>query len=123
MINRQILRFFIIGTSASATHFIGVVCLVELFTLQPLIANIFAFFLAFQISYIGHRYWTFNHRQHALGSLPKFFTVASFGFIMNEGLFALCLHVFNWYYPIALAITLITVAIMTFILSKFWAFA
>ena len=85
--------------------------------------NVFAFLLAFQVSYLGHRYWTFNHQKHSLASLPKFFSVAAGGFLINEGVFALLLHLSGWYYPIALGITLVLIAILTFLLGKFWAFA
>lgn len=126
MINKilfwQLFRFGIVGLSAATVNFIGVVLLVEYANLEPLIANIIAFLLAFNVSYIGHRFWTFNHKKHQSNSAPKFFIIAINSLLLNEAIFALLLHVTSLHYTVALIITIFLVAIVTFILSKLWAF-
>tara|TARA_R110000868_G_scaffold407985_1_gene690057 strand:+ start:13771 stop:14148 length:378 start_codon:yes stop_codon:yes gene_type:complete len=118
----QLMRFGIIGASAAAVNMFMLYYFVETYQLMPLVANIFAFLIAFLVSYFGHRHWTFREKQHANSSLPKFFMVAAMGFLLNEALFAVFLHVFHIYYMLALFITLIIVAVVTFVFSKFWAF-
>lgn len=118
----QLFRFGITGTTAALVNFFSVVLIVEYAHLQPLVANIFAFLLAFNVSYFGHRFWTFGHKSHGRESLPKFFTISITCFFLNEGLFALLLAKTQLHYTWALIITILIVAILSFVLSKLWAF-
>jgi putative flippase GtrA len=116
----QLLRFGVIGTSAAAVNMVGVIILVECFAWQPLWANVIAFLIAYNVSFFGHRFWTFAEGNAQ--SCQKFFMVACFSFIINEGLFYMLLHWVGWWYPVALFVDLLCVAVVTFIFSKFWAF-
>ena len=126
MINRalifQVGRFGIVGVSAAVVNFAVVVAIVEWFGWNPLLANIVAFAIAYQVSFFGHNYWTFG-RQTAT-SIPwlKFLLVALASFALSESLFFVFLHFVGLYYPIALILVLIMVPPITFVLSKFWAF-
>lgn len=121
-ISNQLFFFISIGASSALVHIVTVLNLVTQLALSPLLANIIAFLIAFNVSYIGHKYLTFseldNHKQL---SLPHFFLVASSGGIINEGLYYLILHYTHINYLIALVLVLATVAIYSFILSRFWA--
>ena len=120
---RELFWFGVVGISAMLTHFLLVVLLVPL-GLKPLQANVIAYLLAFQVSYWGHRLKSFDaghlpHRQ----TLPRFFTVASLSFLLNEGMYFLLLHYTPLDYRVALLIVLFAVALITFVLSRSWAFA
>lgn len=121
----QLMRFGIVGVSAAAVHFSVVVFLVQVgLVKQPLVANVFGFMLAFQVSYSGHRFWTFRgttvtHKT----AWAKLLLVSASGFCANEGLFYLFLTVAGLPYPLALFIVLAIMPIITFTLSKFWVFA
>lgn len=120
---KQVFRFGGVGLSALILHWCTVLILVSFWEQRPLVANAFAFLLAFQLSYWGHRHWTFqgsslSHKK----SLFRFLLVAIFGFILNQTLFSALLSFSNLPYPIALLIVLIIVSFSTFIFSKFWAF-
>lgn len=119
----QLIRFGIIGFCAAAVHTIIVVWLVKSFGFNPLIANIFAFLIAFNVSYVGHRYWSFaeTNAKHKI-AIPRFLLVAIISFILNEGLFYIFLNIFNFYYIAALLLVLIIVPIFTFVSSKLWVF-
>ena len=68
--------FFFTGTGsiAAGVHLLIVINLVTFLNIQPLIANIFAFFIAFNISFLGHKYLTFAKLQNEKQlSLPHFF--------------------------------------------------
>jgi putative flippase GtrA len=54
----QLARFGVVGVAAMTVHWLVVMVLVPL-GLLPLIANMIAFAIAFNVSYIGHRNWTF----------------------------------------------------------------
>src|SRR5689334_4721737 len=88
----QMTRFATVGVVAAVVHFSLVVLLVEFCFLHPLYANVIAFFLAFQVSYFGHRYWTFKgtSARHQT-ALPKLLLISSLCFVVNEGLFYILL--------------------------------
>ena len=119
----QLVRFLIVGCSAVGVHWTVVAALVPTFAMHPLLANPLASITAFQVSYWGHRLFTFQarnlrHRQ----TLPRFIVVACTSFSINETLYFLLLHYTNLDYRIALFLVLGAVASLTFILSRQWAF-
>ncbi|RJG13333.1 GtrA family protein [Pseudomonas cavernicola] len=120
--SRELFWFAIVGVTALLVHFLVVSLLVPL-GLAPLFANVLAYLVAFQVSYWGHRLKTFEaghlpHRQ----TLPRFFAVASFGFLLNETLYFILLCTTPLDYRVALLIVLLVVAGVTFVLSRLWAF-
>lgn len=118
----QLLKFGCVGVLASLTH-LGVVILLVTWGMHPLYANVFAFVAAFNVSYLGHRYWTFNKRSspHAT-TVARFFAVAVFSFLLNESLFFLFLKFTPLPYFLAIFLVLVIVTPATFLLSRIWAF-
>jgi len=115
--------YIIVGCCAAAVHFCIVLLLVQYFHWSPLLANLLAFVIAFQVSYLGHRFWTFpdtalTHQQ----SLPRFFLVASGSFLINEAMYYFLLNYTPLPYWLSLGIVLVLVAVITFISSRLWAF-
>lgn len=119
----QIARFGVVGVMAAAVHLSMVFFLVETYHWQPLVANIFAFLTAFQVSYWGNRRWTFDRTVtlHRV-AFPRLLFLNSMSFVMNEGLFYFFLAVFHLPYMLALFLVLTILPIATFTLSKFWVF-
>ncbi len=118
----QLLRFGIVGTGAMFLHWLVVIILVHL-SMAPLVANVIGFICAFQLSYWGHRQWTFNagalsHRQ----TLLRFVTVSCSSFMINETMYFVLLRYTALDYRLALVIVLLTVAALTYLLSRQWAF-
>lgn len=117
----QLIRFGVIGTGAMLMHWLVVRALVPL-GMAPLTANLFGFGISFNISYFGHRNWTFmSNTQHRV-TFRRFLTVALAGFALNEALYFILLRSTTLSYQTALAIVLVSVAALTFFLSKTWAF-
>ena len=122
LLKHELSRFIVVGTLAAATHFMVVLVLVR-FGWAPLLANVIAFVIAFQVSYFGHRGWTFQSQQtQHRRAWPRFLAVASCGFTLNESLYYLLLRYSLLPYWLALAIVLILVAGLTFLSSRAWAF-
>jgi putative flippase GtrA len=117
---QQLIRFGAVGIIALIIHFI-VVLIISTLGINPLIANIIAFSIAFHFSYWGHSQWTFEtNRSHK--SLVKFIIVSVTSFCFNEILFWLLLKYTEIPYQIALLMVLGFVAGLTFILGRYWAF-
>lgn len=123
----RVLRFGIVGLTAAAVHYWVVIGLVELAHIAPLHANVGGFIVAFWVSYFGHRHWTFSDAvaSYADGDHPsflRFLAVAVLGFCMNQLLFYLLLRYVGLPYYVALVLVVFTVAVMTYVLSRLWAF-
>lgn len=118
----QIFRFITVGATAAAIHLSIVMVLVEYWSLLPLSANIFAFFISFQVSYWGHRFWTFKESgaYHHI-ALPKLLLIQIINFAANESLFYLFLQI-HLSYPVALILVLAILPAFTFTTSKLWVF-
>ena len=117
----QLARFGVVGITAMAVHWIAVTLLVPL-GIAPLIANILAFAIAFNVSYVGHRNWTFASTANHATTFKRFFLVALASFVLNETLYYLLLSFTALDYRIALAMVLVAVAALTFVMSRYWAF-
>ncbi|MBS0293682.1 MAG: GtrA family protein [Proteobacteria bacterium] len=119
----QPLQFVLVGGCAAATHLAVVALLVQATQMAPLIANVLAFLVAFVVSYNGHALLTFaDARAHGWAVVARYFAVASLSFVANELLYAIALDWLHWPYLWSLAGVLLLVAVVTFALSKFWAF-
>jgi putative flippase GtrA len=119
----QVFRFGVVGVIAAAIHFGIVISLAHYWSIQPLVANVFGFAIAFQMSYWGHRWWTFSDTMslHRV-AIPKLFFVQTLNFAANETLFYIFLAL-GLPYPIALITVLAALPIFTFFASKLWVFA
>ncbi len=122
-LHHQIVRFGMVGGAATATHFIVALALISM-TVHPLWANAWAFLIAFQVSFFGHRGFTFRSRALPVAtSVRRFAVTALCGFALSEMLLAGLLRWTEFSEPSVLAIALATVATLTFLMGRFWAFA
>ncbi|MCH9644353.1 MAG: GtrA family protein [Gammaproteobacteria bacterium] len=125
LLDQQIIRFGIVGSSAAFVNMIIVVLIVELLHWHPLSANLVGFLCSFNISYFGHRGYTFHgdvSNSHA-ASIPRFLMIALMGLFMTEGLFYIFLHHLHIYYVVSLILVIGIVASINFMLGKYWAFS
>lgn len=119
----QAVQFALVGGCAAATHLAAVALLVPWTGMAPLAANVWAFLLAFVVSYNGHALLTFSRAQaRGWAAAARFFAVACLSFAANELLYAFALHWLGGHFLWSLAGVLALVAVGTFMLGKFWAF-
>ncbi|MGE5339297.1 MAG: GtrA family protein [Gemmatimonadota bacterium] len=119
----QLVRFGLVGVAAAATHFVVAVACVRGLAIDPQLANVVGFLVAFTVSFLGQWRWTFAaHAAPLMRALPSFFLVSLTGFLTNAAAYHWLLTHTALRYDVALAIVLIGVAAMTFMLSRFWAF-
>ena len=116
----QLIRFGFVGAAASATH-LGVVAALVPAGLVPLAANVAGFAAAFQISYYGHRIWTFGHRGGSREYL-RMLAVSLSAFTLNQVIYAGLLKFTTLDYRVALALVLVAVAVGTFLAARVWVF-
>jgi putative flippase GtrA len=104
-------------------HWLVVVGLVRWWGWHPLLANGVGWLVAFGVSYSGHHHFTFSgHGGSVKSSVWRFFTVSAVGFIINEAAYAALLS-WGWKrFDLVLAMVLVLVAVLTYFLSRHWAF-
>jgi putative flippase GtrA len=118
------IRFVLVGGVAAGVHYGVALGLNGLLGVPPGWANPLAFASAFPVSYVGHRYFSFpDARQPHRLALPRFAAVAVSSFLGNQALLLALLHQLAWPFWLALGTTLVTVAVATYALSRYWAFA
>ena len=122
-ISAQLIWFLLIGSAAAATHWLVAVVAVEFGNIRPAVANAIGWLIAFFVSFSGHYTLTFRHQPKTLlAALWRFGCVSAAGFLINEVAFVTLLqHTVLPYYWL-LAIILISIAALTFILGRYWAF-
>lgn len=119
----SVLRFGIIGIVATITHIV-IVAFILAFNLMPIFtANFTAFLTAFCVSFIGNYKWTFKSHNNLKRSLGRYFLIASLGFIVNN--IILFILIYEKILPplYAAIISACFIPIVTFLLSKYWAFS
>lgn len=118
------LKFLGVGGLATITHYLAVLCLVYMLTLQPEAANVIGFLVAFTVSFFGHWRWTFKEQQARFHhALPAFAIVAVSMFLLNATLFHLMLRNTQIRFEISLLFAQSLVLVLTFLASKYWAFS
>lgn len=120
----QFMRFSVTGCLSTAVHFSLVAFLVSIMKFLPITANVIAFLIAFIVSYVGHKNFTFATQYQTVHqqALLRFFIIATISFILNETLYYYFLYALHLNYLLALIIVLSSVSCFTFTLSRTWAF-
>lgn len=122
-VKRQLFWFLVVGGAAAATHLGVVMGLVEMLGMAPLLANVLGWMVAFGVSFGGHYRLTFSGSGAALGPAARRFLLISFsGFLLNQAAYAAALHLSSQNYALLLAAVLVGVAVLTYVLSRWWAF-
>ena len=114
--------FLSIGCIAALTHQLVVIVLVEATVVVPSFANPLGFGVAWLLSYVGHRKFTFRSNLSHWQAAPRFFCVSLFSLFCNQVIFVLLLTFTPLHYTISLFITLAAVSVLTYLLSAKWAF-
>jgi putative flippase GtrA len=120
----QAARFGVVGLGATLVHVLVYAGLIELLGTAPLLANALGFATAVNVSFIGHRHWTFSDQRQARAqhSLARFWVVALLGFALNT-LFVWLVTgplglAYGWAIPLIAGVT----PLLTFVSSRVWAF-
>lgn len=113
-------RFGGVGALATLVHLsVAAIAFTVWPTISPFLANLLAFLVAFQISFWGHRRFTFRKD----GRAHRFFVLALGGFALNNGVLAALLAVSPIEGILAITVATFTVPLLMYVAARFWAFA
>lgn len=117
-----LLRFAASGAIATATHAILFAASVELLGIMPVIATSLSFCVALIVSYGLNYHWTFKSSGAHRVMLPRYATVALVGLALNVVITFVVVNMGGYWYGYALLAVISTVPVVSFLLSKYWAF-
>lgn len=122
-LGRQYARFAAVGGLATLTHLLVYAGLIELLALAPLASNTAGFALAVNLSYLGHRRWTFAGGPAARsGSLVRFVAVAGLGLVLNTLFVHLVTAMLDLHYGWSVPLIAGATPLLAFTLSRWWVF-
>jgi putative flippase GtrA len=119
---RQMARFAVVGTAATATHVSVGLVLAEGFGFAPFWANLAAFATAVLVSYAGNLVWTFGMAAEGFGRLPRFVALALCGLAANQSIVFAAVDLAGWSYRVALVVVVLVVPVLTYLASCRWVF-
>lgn len=118
----QLLRFGLVGILATVVHMVIGFLLIQA-GWHPLLANTCAFVIAFFVSFVGHLGYSFADQETSFSrSFSRFVVVGLIGFFVNQLILAVLIALAVTSDTVSLLISTGCAAMVTFGLSKFWAF-
>jgi putative flippase GtrA len=93
----RFIKFLVVGTVGFVVDFGTLTTLVEVFGVQPLVANVFSFSAAVVSNFIFNRYWTYpdSRSKPLIAQLRQFTVVSVFGLLTNTAIFWVAKLAFN----------------------------
>lgn len=115
----QILKFGLVGASATATHMLTAGLIYRLApSLYPFVINVGAFCVALIVSFVGHSRFTFQTD----GSIGRFLVAALAGLATNNMVLGLLL--WSGAPPLqSIWVATLAAPLVVYLISKFWVFA
>ncbi len=122
MLIRQGLRFGVVGVAATATHFLIMSCAVECLGIDPVVATVPAFVVAFVVSYACNRRWTFGATAPHTRFVSRYLALALAGMGLNALIMHLSVHRMQWSYVIGFALGVLIVPAFSFAGARYFVF-
>lgn len=117
----HLIRFILVGGSATLLQFILLFLLVEFVHLHAVLASALSFAMSAVFNYLMNYHFTFSSSKPHAETAGKFIVVAGLGLLINSGSFAALLPLTNHYLIAQIGATLITLCI-NFLLHKIWIY-
>ena len=116
----QFSRFFITGTLSAIIQFSILIGLVELFSMKPILASVFAYLGGAIVNYLLNHYFTFKstlpHRQ----ALLRFTLNSLFGLFLNILMMIFLLA--HYSYLLSQVLTACVILVWNFLIHRCWTF-
>lgn len=115
----KLIRFGSVGVIATGLHLVVAGFLLYRWPmLSPLFVNLVAFVIAFQFSYLGHRYFSFQRE----GNAWRFLIIASGGYLLNNVMLMTVLAATPLSSFTSIAIATLSVPLLVYLFARLWVF-
>ena len=119
----QLARFVIVGCFATAVHWLTVFWAENWFsTLHLNVSNVIGFLLAFPVSYLGQRWYTFHSRVGHAQAAWRYLTSQLIGLGLNSLVVFVLVVTFDQERLLFVIVGTAAAAVAVFLLSRFWVF-
>ncbi len=120
---KKVIKFGVVGLTATAVHAAVVIILVERHNLDPKVATALAFATAFLVSYVGSKQWVFVANKADRLLLLRFLSVALISFFLSLSGMYWVVDILNKDYLWGVFISCVLVPMVTFLMHNNWTFA
>lgn len=120
---RQGASFAVIGLAATAVHVMSALAARQWIDASAMQANLVGYGAAVLVSYIGNARFTFGRAILAGGQFTRFLVVSLAGLAVTQAVTWLVVHGMGLPFRVALAVVVVVAPIVSFTLSRIWAFA
>lgn len=117
------IRYALIGSVATATHYTILLVLVELFTLPAAWSTTVGAACGALVAYLANRRFTFSGAAPHRLVLPRFIVVATLGAGLNGLIVWAGTRVLPWHYLAVQVIATIAILGLTYRINRRWTFA
>ena len=121
--SQQFFIFASIGAIGTAGHYITLILLVQIISIDPVFSSTIGFIVGALINYLLNYRITFNSNKRHRETLTKFLIVACLGAIINAAIMAAGLTMFDLHYLLIQLIATCLVLALNFTANKYWTFA
>ncbi len=117
----RIIRFVIAGSIGAATDLLILYLLTDFAGLWYVTSTAVAFILAFVVSFVIQKYWTFNDHSHDFihGQITMYFLVALLNTGLNTLIVYMTVHYFHAHYLLSQIVASILIAGESYFIYKF----
>jgi len=119
----QFSLFAVVGAVGTCAHYLVLLALVELASVDPVAASTGGAMIGALVNYSLNRRYTFRSQKRHLQALPMFLAVATAGFVLNAAIMWLAVGVVKLHYLLAQVIATSIVLVWNYFGNKSWTFA
>ena len=94
----RLMRAIAFGAIGTAAHYALLIILVEYGKLDPVLASIDGFLIGALVNYFFNRYLVFRSQRAHVEAVPRFFTIALLGLLINAVLMDQLIYRAHWPY-------------------------
>ena len=119
---RQGATFAVVGIVATAAHLTAALTARDLVGMPPLAANLCGYACAVSISYLGNARLTFRTRAADAGQAARFLVTSLGVLAFNQGLVWVLVDRVGWPFHWAMGPVVVGSPVLSFAISRIWAF-
>ena len=120
-VQRQFIRYAIVGLASNALAY-GFYIVFTLFGLGPKLAMSVIYGISVLQTFIFNKRWTFGHRDAFGSAFIRYCISYGLGYVINMMVLIVMVDQYGYPHEIVQAATILSLAVMLFLLQKFWVF-
>ena len=117
---RQLVIYGTVGLATLGTYAASTLLFTSTTDLQPGFVSMLSYMIAAATNFIGHRHFTFQSKRELRSSLLRYLLLLAFNALLGGAVVQIGVTLFDLSIPVANAIMLCGVTILTYVMMKWW---